>query len=197
MPDNQGDEGAAGSGPLPPPPPAPEDPSSKVSPFVKKLRSAPPGYFFQPERTPPHTDPFAMPTGPYFFYGTLSDPAMLRDVLGLETEPQLRPATVTGYECKLWGQYPALLDAPEKVVHGAVYHVKTEEHGERLASYETDNYQADPCRINYTDGDEPVDDFGYVFKFVGNVRDLSDGTFDLGTWLRRVKRVAEDASDVK
>jgi hypothetical protein len=42
-----------------------------------------------------------------------------------------------------------------------------------------------------------VDDFGYVFKFVGNVRDLSNGTFDLGTWLRRVKREAEDSSDVK
>lgn len=162
-----------------------------------KLRSAPPGYFFQPEKPPPHTDPFAAPTGPYFFYGTLSDPAMLRDVLGLETEPQLRSATITGYECKLWGQYPALLDAPEKVVRGAVYHVETDEHGERLASYETDNYRADPCRINYTDGNKPVDDFGYVFKFVGNVRDLSDGTFDLGTWLRRVKRVAEDSLAIK
>lgn len=42
-----------------------------------------------------------------------------------------------------------------------------------------------------------MDDFGYVFKFVGNVRDLSDGSFDLGTWLRRVKRVAEDSSIVK
>lgn len=95
MSDNLGDEGGAGSAPPPPPPPPPEDPSSKVSPFVKKLRSAPPGYFFQPERAPPHTDPFAAPTGLYFFYGTLSDPAMLRDVLGLETEPQLRPATIT------------------------------------------------------------------------------------------------------
>jgi hypothetical protein len=122
---------------------------------------------------------------------------MLRDVLGLETEPQIRPAAITGYQCKLWGQYPAPLGAPENVVHGAVYHVETEEHGERLASYETDNYRADPCRINYTDGKEPVDDFGFVFKFVGNVRDLSDGTFDLGTWLRRMKRVAEDSSDVK
>ncbi|OJJ46143.1 hypothetical protein ASPZODRAFT_2065001 [Penicilliopsis zonata CBS 506.65] len=83
-----------------------------------KLRSAPPGYFFQPERPPPRTDPFAAPTGPYFFYGTLSD----------------------------------------------------------------------PCRINYTDKNEPVDDFGHVFRFVGNVRDLSDGTFDLGTWLKRMKR---------
>lgn len=180
-----GNQGQGETGP--PPPPPPEDPNLKVSPFVKKLRSAPPGSFFQPE-IPPRTDPFAAPTGPYFFYGTLSDPAMLRDVLGLETEPQLRPATITGYECKLWGQYPALLDAPEKVVHGAVYHVGTEEHGERLASYETNNYRADPCRISYTDGCEPVEDLGHVFKFVGNVRDLSDGTFDLGTWLRSVKR---------
>ena len=45
--------------------------------------------------------------------------------------------------------------------------------GRGLASYETDNYRADPCRIDYTDGNEPVDDFGYVFKFVGNVRDLA------------------------
>ncbi|KAE8154631.1 hypothetical protein BDV25DRAFT_126476 [Aspergillus avenaceus] len=122
---------------------------------------------------------------------------MLRDVLGLETEPQLRPATITGYKCMLWGQYAALLDAPQEMVHGAVYHVETKEHGERLASYETDNYRADPCRISYTDGNEPVDDFGHVFKFVGNIRDLSNGTFDLDTWLRRVKRVTEDSSTVK
>ncbi|KAE8374949.1 hypothetical protein BDV26DRAFT_295468 [Aspergillus bertholletiae] len=190
MSDNQGDEGAASPAP-PPPPPPPEDPSSKVSPFVLKLRSAP-GYFFQPERPLPLKDLFAAPTGPYFFYGTLSDPAMLRDILGLDTGPKLRPATIIGYKCRLWGQYPALLDAPEKIVHGAVYHVETEDHGERLASYETDNYRASPCLINYTDGNEPVDDFGHVFKFVGNVRDLSDGTFDLGNYT--VKEVAPISS---
>jgi hypothetical protein len=108
---------------------------------------------------------------------------MLRDVLGLATEPQLRPATVTGYECKLWGQYPTLLDAPEKVVHGAVYHVETEEHGERLASYEADNYSIGPNRVASTilTAMSPVDDFGCVFRFVGNMRDLNDGVFDLGT----------------
>lgn len=51
-----------------------------------KLRSAPPGYFFRPERPLPYTDLFSAPTGPYFFYGTLSDPTILRDVLSLETE---------------------------------------------------------------------------------------------------------------
>jgi gamma-glutamylcyclotransferase (GGCT)/AIG2-like uncharacterized protein YtfP len=162
-----------------------------------ELRPAPPGYFYQPERLPPHRDPFSAPTGPYFFYGTLSDPAMLRDILGLEAAPQLRAATITGYECKPWGQYPALLDAPDKVVHGAVYHVEKEEHGERLASYETDNYRADPCRIHYVDGNRPVDGFGYVFKFVDNANDLSDGIFDLGTWLRRVRRVPGDLSVAK
>ncbi|KAL4791916.1 hypothetical protein BDV19DRAFT_369638 [Aspergillus venezuelensis] len=196
MAERQGDEGAAGSAP-PPPPPPPEDPTSKVSPFVQKLKSTPPGYFFQPAKTPSHTDPFAAPTGPYFFYGTLSDPAMLGDVLDLETEPQLRPATILGYECKLWGQYPALVDAPEKVVQGAVYHAETEQHAERLAGYETDNYRADPCRINYTDGSEPGDDLGFAFKFVGNVNDLNEGTFDLATWLRQVKRVVEDSSHIK
>lgn len=80
---------------------------------------------------------------------------MLRDVIGLETEPQLRPATITGYECKLWGQYPALLDATGNAVHWAVYRVETVKHGERLASYETDDYRADSCRINYTDGKSP------------------------------------------
>lgn len=85
---------------------------------------------------------------------------MLRDVLGLKNEPQLRPATITGYECKLWGQYLALLDAPGKAVQGAVYRVETEEHGARLASYETDNYRAEPSRITYTDGNGLVDDFG-------------------------------------
>jgi hypothetical protein len=80
---------------------------------------------------------------------------MLCDVLGLENKPKLRPASITGYECKLWGQYPALLDAPEKVVHGAVWHVETKEHAKRLAEYETDNYEAEPCRIDYTDGNEP------------------------------------------
>lgn len=122
---------------------------------------------------------------------------MLCDILDLKTEPQLRPATIAGYACKLWGQYPALLDSPEKVVHGDVYHVETEKPVERLASYETDNYRTDPCRIKYSDDKEPVDDFGFVFKFVGNVRDLSDCTFDLGTWLGRMKRVAEDPSCVK
>lgn len=87
-------------------------------------------------------DLFAAPTGPYFCYGTLTDPSLLREILNLKNGPELRPAYLFGYECKLlWGQYPALLEVPGLVVEGAVYHVQTEEDGERLAGYETSNYR--------------------------------------------------------
>jgi hypothetical protein len=97
----------------------------------------------------------------------LTDPSMVREILGLENEPELRLARLSGYKCKLWGQYPALLDALDSVVEGVVYHVKMVEHGERLAAYETKNYQAGPYRIRYTDG-KAADDVGYIFKFKGD-----------------------------
>ncbi|KAJ5987147.1 hypothetical protein N7451_011512 [Penicillium sp. IBT 35674x] len=172
----------------PPPPPPPQILGSKISPYVLKLRTVPADYFFQAPKPPQYVDLFDAPTGPYFFYGTLTDPSMVREILGLETEPELRPARLSGYECKLWGQYPALLDAPDSVVEGAVYHVETVEHGKRLAAYETNNYHAVPCRIHYTDGKKPVNDVGYTFKFMGDLKDLSEGVFSLRVWLARMGR---------
>ncbi|KAH2151318.1 hypothetical protein KXW37_002245, partial [Aspergillus fumigatus] len=46
----------------PPAPPPPSDPHSKISPYVLKLRRAPPNYFYEPLIKPEHTDPFAAPT---------------------------------------------------------------------------------------------------------------------------------------
>lgn len=175
----------------PPPPPPPELPSSKISPLVRKLRTAPPSTFFQTSNPPPRVGLLAAPTGPYFFYGTLADPSMPRDILELDSEPELRPAYLVGYECKLWGQYPALLDAPGLEVKGAVYNVRTVEEGERLAEYETNHYHAESCHIRYTDGKEPAEDYGYTFKFVGDRRDLSEGVFGLELWLRRMRRLRQ------
>lgn len=189
---------ASNNTPPPPPPPKPENPQSKISPFVQKLRSEPPNYYYQAPSPSPLADPFDAPTGPYFFYGTLIDPSILREVLGLdpaETEERkadfdIRPAHIIGYECKLWGQYPALLDASGSVVEGAVFRVRTVQEGGRLAAYETRNYRTVSCRIHYTDGKEPEDDIGYVFQFVGDQRELSEGKFDLRVWLRRMGRGA-------
>jgi Gamma-glutamyl cyclotransferase, AIG2-like len=55
----------------------------------------------------------------YFFYGSLMDSATLMKVLKLLHQPELVPARITGYSCKLWGQYPALVDGPAgNDVHG-------------------------------------------------------------------------------
>lgn len=85
---------------LPPPPPPPaEDPRNKTSHLTPKLRSPPPSYFHQPSRQPRHP----APTGPYFLYGTLTDPCMIAEILGLDEEPELRPAYITGYKCSCGG----------------------------------------------------------------------------------------------
>ncbi|KAF7591581.1 hypothetical protein BBP40_001329 [Aspergillus hancockii] len=182
----------------PPPPPPPIDPRSKISPFVLKLRSAPPDYFYQVSQPSPIVDLFAAPTGPYFFYGTLTDSSMVSEILELDEEPEFRPAFILGYECKLWGQYPALVDAPNSVVEGAAYNVQTVEQGERLAAYETSNYRTEPCLIKYTDGKEPAEGLGYTFKFAGNPKDLSEGSFDLRVWLKMMGRhTAVDKLDAK
>ncbi|KAL2869892.1 gamma-glutamylcyclotransferase family protein [Aspergillus lucknowensis] len=185
------DQEEAPNQPPPPPPPQAESLRPKISPFVQKLKTAAPEAFFQPVNPPRVTDLLATPTGPYFFYGTLADPSMLREILGLESEAslRLRPAKIIGYECKLWGQYPALVDAPGSIVEGVVYGVQTPQHGVKLAEYETGHYRAEPCRIVYTDANGPEQDLGYTLKFVGDERDLSEGTSDLRVWLRRMGRV--------
>ncbi|RFN47281.1 poly polymerase [Fusarium flagelliforme] len=182
----------AGDEPRPPPPAPPLPPTlhdkrTKNSSFALKVRHAPEDWFYRPPERSAHVDPSELPTGPYFVYGTLRDPQMLADVLGLDKVPELRPAKVVGYSCKLWGQYPALQDGPKDAeVSGAVYHVQSAAHGKRLAEYETNSYKARPCLIRYTDGELPVDDDGHVFVFVGNPRDLEEGDFSLAKWREQV-----------
>ncbi|KAH8431696.1 uncharacterized protein LDX57_009350 [Aspergillus melleus] len=88
----------------------------------------------------------------------------------------------------MWGQYPALVDAPGSIVEGYVYIVETAEDGKKLAAYETSSYSTESCLIRYTDKQEPSQDLGHTFKFIGNPRDLSEGTFDLRSWLKMMGR---------
>jgi hypothetical protein len=192
---DQGDNGVANYEFDPSPPPAFENQDFRFSKYILRPMFAPPGYFSEPKEPLSYHNPFTLPTGHYFLYGTLADPNVLREVLSLETEPQLRPASIIGYECKLWGRHPALLDAPGIVFHGSFYYVKTERQGDIVADYETDSHQTTPCYIAFTDGGEPGSAFGYVFKFCGNQRDLNDDTFDLQALLGSLKKIAEE-SDV-
>ncbi|CAG8042386.1 unnamed protein product [Penicillium nalgiovense] len=168
----------------PPPPPPPDDPRAKISPTVLKMRSTSPSHFFQSQTRPQDQGP--SPTGPYFFYSSLQDQSLLIDLLDLKHSFHLRPAYVEGYKCKLWGHYPALLSGdPGDTVTGAVYEVQTVEDAEKLAAYEGPSYTTVACSNRYVDGQSPIQAEGYTFLFVGYMRDLSEGSFDLKHWLER------------
>ena len=97
---------------------------------------------------------------------------MLAEILKLELEPILRPANVVGYVCKLWGQYPAIIDGEmDATVTGVAYTVETVEDARKLAAHEAKNYQTKACMINYTDGKQPGTQHGRLFMVAGNSND--------------------------
>jgi hypothetical protein len=123
------------------------------------------------------------------------DENILMEILGCDRPPtpELRPGYIVGYSCKLWGQYPTLISGPAgNIIEGMVYDVRTVEDGQKLAAYETRNYAVEHCEIVFTDGKEPSVAAGSVFTFAGDPRELSEGSFDLGTWLRRMGRSPAD-----
>lgn len=117
---------------------------------------------------------------PYFFYGSLMDASTLQRVLGLEERPQLKPASIVGYDIKMWGPYPALQDGPPgNVVPGMMWEVEGTKRKDRLAEYETSNYKEHGCIIEMADGSNV---WGTTFMWNGNASELKEGTFDLKDW---------------
>ncbi|PIB02621.1 hypothetical protein CB0940_00194 [Cercospora beticola] len=186
---------------IPPAPPLPpfnnlHKSNTAVKPAINlKVTSDPPTWIRASqviEAEPP-------PIGSYFFYGTLQSPSLLREILQLPSTPDLHPAQLTNasYELKLWGQYPALVKLPlsdsagseRPAISGSLYEISSEQHAQRLQEYETKAYKVEKCTIRVAplDGDEKVVE-GWTFVYSGDARDLSDGVFDLGIWLRRMRR---------
>lgn len=66
-----------------------------------------------------------------------------------------------------------------------MYEIPTVEDAKKLAAYEGPNYTTIACSIRYADGQSPTQAEGYAFLFVGNMRDLSEGSFDLRIWSER------------
>lgn len=121
-----------------------------------------------------------------FFYGTLMDPHTLSQVLkSSERPPVMRRARVIGYEIKLWGPYPALLDGePLHLIDGMAYEILSQTELDRLAAYETDKYQLRPCLIDLLNDDDSVEKTieGVAFMWDGQQDELREGTFDLKQW---------------
>ncbi|KAK4151400.1 hypothetical protein C8A00DRAFT_45406 [Chaetomidium leptoderma] len=188
------------TGPTPPPPPPslppplvsalPVEPVSRPSPYLEKLACMPANYLFErPEQRPYVYRPIY-----YFFYGTLMKPDVLKGVLGLETDPVLRPAKIYGYKIANWGQYKALIDGePDTEVTGSAYKVRSVEEESKLAYYETNAYALAACEIYFTDHSEGKEDdahteFGKTFRYAGDAHTLQQGRFDWALWEMQMGR---------
>jgi gamma-glutamylcyclotransferase (GGCT)/AIG2-like uncharacterized protein YtfP len=121
-----------------------------------------------------------------FVYGTLMDPKTLSQVLRTSDRlPIISRARVIGYEIKLWGPYPALIDSkPLRPVDGMVFEIMSKTQLDRLVSYETDNYQLQPCLIDILNQDDSVKCTvdGVTFMWNGQEEELQEGKFDLKQW---------------
>lgn len=131
----------------------------------------------QGDSSPPHP-------WPVFFYGTLSLPHILQQILDLSEPPTYIDGSVYGWELKMWGPYPALvLTNPydiDRVTNAKVWMMPGGEEGERmlkrLEQYETENYRKVHCMIYFADGSDPQ--LGYTFQWNSYPEELTDGTFD-------------------
>lgn len=124
----------------------------------------------------------------YFFYGTLTEPDVLKGILDIEDEAVLRSAQITGYSLAKWGDYLALIDAKSGggVVAGYAYLVQSEEAARKLEHYETKAYRVTASRIWMTDNSEPVEVLGRTFKYAGDSEALLQGRFDRKLWARQM-----------
>lgn len=118
----------------------------------------------------------------YFLYGSLMDPRTLAKVLQTNGRLFIQPAKLDGYNCLLWGRYPALLEGqPGSIVHGVVYEVQSPEEEHRLQEYETDHYLRTDCWIELADSSGRKV-LGKTFKWAEDSKLLKEGTFVLKDW---------------
>jgi gamma-glutamylcyclotransferase (GGCT)/AIG2-like uncharacterized protein YtfP len=119
----------------------------------------------------------------YFLYGTLMDPNTLSKVLGTQERPEIKPAHIFGYQCKLWGPFPALIDEVSwEPVHGVVYEVKNVEEQQKLVEYNGAHYSLIHCRMHIEGGSRV---WGCTFKWKGDESCLTEGAFDIDAWRKQ------------
>ncbi|KAJ5112248.1 hypothetical protein N7532_000293 [Penicillium argentinense] len=130
-----------------------------------------------------------------FFYGTLMDPDILSRVLKSSKKPPImHRARVMGYQVKLWGLYPALLDGESlNPVDGMAYELRSQTQLDRLATYETEQYRLQACLIDLLSDDgvgKTIE--GVTFVWNGEQDELKEGTFNLKQWKKEEQLRALD-----
>jgi hypothetical protein len=131
----------------------------------------------------PSRPPYTYTPMPFFFYGSLTDPLRLQEILQLPEPPVLKTASVQCYRIMLWGQYPALVHGPiNNHVDGMAFVVETEEQEKMLKYYETDAYR-EGVRIS-VDGKLMS---GRTFVWASDPTELVEGTWSLEEWKKDIE----------
>ncbi|KAI1484698.1 hypothetical protein F5X96DRAFT_663282 [Biscogniauxia mediterranea] len=115
-----------------------------------------------------------------FFYGSLMDKDVLQIAARLPSPPELRPASISGWQVKMWGSYPTLVPASttpatspspgplspstananadhhhdNNKIRGMAWELKTFEQFSNLRTYETSHYQPRAVVIRAEGGGE-------------------------------------------
>lgn len=123
--------------------------------------------------------------GWYFFYGTLTRPSILAEVIGSEEKPVLHRAKIFGYKMMMWGPCPALIrDEGNAVIEGSAFKVENEAEAQCLQRYETSAYAPKSCRIHFENEAEQKDAAGWTFVWHRSLSELSEGQFNIQSFQR-------------
>ncbi|MCK5778717.1 MAG: gamma-glutamylcyclotransferase [Rhodospirillales bacterium] len=123
----------------------------------------------------------------YFFYGTLCDPEIAREILGRPLSGcSPKPCALAGYKrvYVAGATYPGLIADPEGEVKGLqVYRISPLE-ASRLSRYEGREYTLEEKEVTLADGTKEMTN---VFMPLPSLR-LSDKEWQLDVWRRQEKR---------
>ncbi|KAF1949804.1 hypothetical protein CC80DRAFT_579576 [Byssothecium circinans] len=189
----------------PPPPPPPPPPTRPPKPSNPAVPTSPPPplpsdaieafgaidktRFLQSLKATTKANISSEPFQPchMFFYGSLMDPEVIQAILNLSEPPTTRPATISGFQIKMWGIYPTLIPGRSGMVVGCVWEVTSEDHFERLAAYETAAYRWVECDAVLEDGAVLKGCRTFCWAREPDSSELEDGSFDLGRYQKYFK----------
>jgi gamma-glutamylcyclotransferase (GGCT)/AIG2-like uncharacterized protein YtfP len=122
-----------------------------------------------------------------FFYGSLIDSEVIKAILNLPGLPATKLATISGFQIKMWGIYPAMVPSTSGSVTGVIWKVDSEEHFERLAAYETSVYDWIECDVTLEGGTMLPGCRTFCWAGRPDSNELQEGHFDLQRYQKYFK----------
>lgn len=123
----------------------------------------------------------------YFFYGTLCDPEIAREILGRPLSGcSPKPCALPGYE-RVYVQgatYPGLVANADAKVNGLLVDRISPIEASRLSRYEGKDYKAQEMELTLADGSTEL---ALVFMPLPTLR-MSNRPWQLDVWRRQEKR---------